>query len=456
MVRDVPPFGATDDPDIAKALGWLLGFIDPSDWKARVATIEKGLDRVFEPRASEAEAQIHAPVSFSDDRIAWYLYLADAALNNPVKYEPAQGSRILPIFKRLGAHLDLLRAVAGVKELVVRMLTNDRRQPDSILFELLVALLWCRNGFERVEFIEKNPPGKSPDIRAGRGTAEWFIECKRLQQRSEYSEIERLKWLTMWTRFRPFLLGEQFSAVFEIVFHVELHTLPNDFLVEELPGKLRLIQLPCDVIANETWSVRARPVDYKTAREHLAKYLVRYPSDQITELIGGYRDPNCGFTALIKGRFEQMGEGGGKGNFLDELAFAAGAFWSCDAPSAIERKARDIRRHLSEAVRQLPDSGKCAIHVGLETLEGATVEMVRLSRILETVAAIDTAGRDLRWIYCHQFQSYAPPDEAWVIDETVHPFGRKDSGPDPLKWNSLVVPQEGDNQDGVHWLRKPP
>ena len=141
---------------------------------------------------------------------------------------------------------------------------------------------------------------------------------------------------------------------------------------------------------------------------------------------------------------------------MDELAFAAGAFWSCDAPSAIERKARDIRRHLSEAVRQLPDSGKCAIHVGLETLEGATVEMVRLSRILETVAAIDTAGRDLRWIYCHQFQSYAPPDEAWVIDETVHPFGRKDSGPDPLKWNSLVVPQEGDNQDGVHWLRKPP
>jgi hypothetical protein len=456
MVREVPPFGVCDDADVAHALRWFLEFIDPSDWKERVARIEDMLDRAFKPCPSERDARTHAPITFSDDRIAWYLYLTQVALTNPVKYEPAQGSRVTPIFKRLGVHLDLLKTIGGVEKRIEKMLTSERRQPDSILFELLVAVLWRRNGYECVQFIEEQPPKKSPDIRAKHGSVEWFIECKRLQKSSDYSESERLKWLAMWTRFRPFLLGERLSAVFDIVFHVELNTLPDEFLIARLPGKLRLVQLPCDVIANETWSVRARPVDYKTAREHLAKYLVRYPSDQISELIGGKRDPNLGFTALIEGRFERMGEGAGKSNFLDELTFAAGAYWTCDAPSAIDRKARDIRRHLSASVSQLPDSGKCAIHVGLETLEGAAVETARLLRILETVATFDTAGKDLRWIYCHQFQSYAPPDEAWVIDETVHPFGLKDGGPEPLNWNALVIPEGGDFQDGVHWLRKPP
>jgi hypothetical protein len=456
MARVVPPFGGYDNPDVARAFRWLLEFIDPPDWKERVARVEDMLDRVFDPLCSDPDAQIQEPITLRDDRIAWYLYLAQAALTDPVKYEPTQGSRVIPVFQRLGAHLDLLKTVGGVEERVERMLTSERRQPDSILFELLVAVLWRRNDYECVEFIEEQPPRKSPDIRATQGAAEWFIECKRLQKSSDYSESERLKWLAMWTRFRPFLLGERFSAVFDIVFHVELNTLPNEFLIEQLPGKLRLVQLPCEVIANETWSVRARPVDYKTAREHLGKYLVRYPSDQITELIGGKRDPSLGFTELIEGRFQRMGDGAGRSSFLDELAFAAGAYWSCDAPSAIERKARDIRKHLSAAVSQLPDSGKCAIHVGLETLEGATVETARLLRILETVAMFDTTGKDLRWIYCHQFQSYAPPDEAWVIDETVHPLGLRDSGPEPLRWNALVIPEGGDSRSGVHWFRKPP
>jgi hypothetical protein len=415
-------------------------------------------ESVYEPRRSEEEFSVHGAVAFADDRIAWYLYLADKALNDPYGYEPNQGARIVPIFQRLGTDLELLKSIGGVEDRVRRLVTTERRQPDPVFFELLAALLWRRNGYDQVEFVKERPPVKSPDFRAARGGDEWFVECKRLQSSSDYSERERRKWLAMWTQLRGFLVREQYSAVFDIVFHVELESLPDDFLVAQLPGKLRLVQLPCEVIANEVWTVSARTVDYRAAHDHLARYLVRYPSTQANELIGGRLDPNRGFTATIAGKFLRAGTGRGNNHFLDELAYAACAFWSSDAPRVIEKKARDIRSHLAAAVEQLPSQGQCAVHVGMETLEGVAVEMTRILRIVDSIDSFDALGKDLRWIYCHQFQSYAPPDQAWAIDETVHDFGRSslESGPQPLSRHSMIVPGDENFRDGVHWLRPLP
>ena len=457
MAREIPPFGGYEDQDVERVLSWFRGFIESSEWDQRISRIEEQLEAVLEPRPSRTEAQTHGAISIADDRIAWYLYLADTALHSPLKYEPIQGSRVIPIFKRLGADLELLQEIGGVEDRVARMMTNERRQPDSALFELLVALLWRRNDCELVEFIQERPTEKTPDIRALKGSEEWFIECKRLQKSSAYSEREREKWLVMWARFRDFLVDSGVSAVFDIVFHVELDSLPDDFVMQELSGKLALIQMPCEIVSNETWDVSAKPVDYSTAKEHLRKYRVKYPSDQINELIAGYRDANRGFTGMVAGRIVRIGEGGGNNRFLDEMSFAAGAFWHCDAEQVIARKARDIRGHLADAVRQLPDDRKCAIHVGLETLDGPAVEETRFLRILRSVVTFDSSGKDLRWIYCHLIQSYAPPDEIFVIDETVHHFGQsQDSGNEPLSHRSVIVPEDANSQDGVHWLRAPP
>jgi hypothetical protein len=323
------------------------------------------------------------------------------------------------------------------------------------LFELLIALIWKRNGWE-VEFLEEAPPAKRPDLRAIRGTDEWFIECKRLSKSSEYSEKERDKWLAMWSPFRDFLAKERIPFVFDIVFHVELHTLPDSYLLNELAGKIRFVHQACKVVSNEVWDVDVWQVDLPHIHEHLEKYSVRYPSDQLHELIGGHRDPNKGFTAIVKGRVERLGEGRGNNRFLDELEFAAGAFRSCDAPRAIEQKARDIRHHLADAVRQLPDNAKGAVHVGLETLDGAIVEEERYRRITQSVYKFDARGKNLEWVYCHLFQAYSPPEEMWVMDETVYYFGRTPGSKQPLRKKSAVVPDDGDSPGGVHWQKPPP
>jgi hypothetical protein len=159
----------------------------------------------------------------------------------------------------------------------------------------------------------------------------------------------------------------------------------------------------------------------------------------------------------VEGQAVRIGEGCVNNQYLDTMDFAAGAFWHCDAERAIERKARDIRGHLAEAVEQLPKDTPCVVHVGLETLDGGLVELERYRRIVNSVSLFDARGKDLRWIYCHLYQSYAPPDQGWVIDETVYYFSNdRLQGEEPLSNRATILNEDETASSGVHWLREPP
>ena len=210
----------------------------------------------------------------------------------------------------------------------------------------------------------------------------------------------------MRAKFVQHLTHHNISLVFDIAFHVELHSLPDDYLVNQLAGKLPFLSFPCHIASNQTWDVTARPIDYRRAREHLRRYRVRIPSDQMQELLAGYRDPRRGFTCVAAGDVVRIGGTTGNNRFLDSLSFAACSFWSCDAPQAVRKKARDVRGHLAHAVDQFPHPGKCVVHLGLETLDGPLVEQVRLDRTKNSILNFHSLGRDLRWVYCHLFESY--------------------------------------------------
>lgn len=456
MVRQFPPFGGSDDPDVLRAYDWLVSFFTAADWQRRSERIERQLEAGVRAGGGLRD---YSSISISDDRVAWYLYLVGAALHAPHKYEPAQGARVLPLFKRIGTDLDVLQAIEGAENRIQRMVANEAQDPDSALFEILVALVWLRNGASHVSLLEESPPQKRPDIHASMGNEDWYVECKRLNTNSTYSNSERRKWLRMWEEARDILTGAGHSIVLYIVFHVELETLPDTFLVSELCGKLALVEAPCVVVSNGVWEVSIEPVDYRAANEHLSRYFVKYPSDQVIELIAGRRDPNRRFSGAIDGQFVRIGDEGGNNLFLDEISYAIGVFWSCDADRAIERKARDIRGRLAEAVQQLPDGERGVVHVGLETTDGQVVEMERYRRIVDSISGFDARTKDLRWVYCHLFQSYSPPTAGWVIDETVYYFGRGgDPDSEPISSRSAVVPE--DEEDGAdvpfHWLREPP
>lgn len=450
MPTDMPPFGGYDHPHLNQTLDWIMSYADPADWHDRLLPIDQ--DRFNSNRPVPEFRQVgydhqRWPIK---DRMAWYVYLGLAAAKRPFRYEPREGCRIIPVFKRFGMHLSELKSIGGVDERVQRLIAKNTKQPDPILFELLVALLWKTNGFDTVQFLEETPKSKTPDFRATKNSDEWLVECKRLDTHSQYTRIERAKWRSMWRHLSDHLIEDGQSVVLDICFHEELHTLPDDYLASQLPGKLKFVHPPTHIVSNDTMDVTVSPVDYDAANRHLDRYSVRSPSDQLDELIGGKRDPNRGFSAVINGVFREYD----KASFLNRLDFAAGSFWHCDAIDAIKAKARHVRHRLAEAIDQLPVSGKGAVHIGLETIDGALVEEARFIRNTFNISTIDPKGKDLRWVYAHLLQFYSPPQDLWVVDETVSHFGNDSTQPLPL--TGIFLSDETNNADGMHWHRPPP
>lgn len=286
------------------AFNWFLEPLDSKEWQRRKSRIEDHIESILRIHPSGAIAPPPSSISVQSDQIGWYLYLIETYLTDITKYEPTAGARILPTFVRLGSHIELLTQIGGVEARRDRLLRDPGGNPDSGLFELLVALLWKRNDWPVVQLVPETSVEKRPDIRIQSKSAEWAAECKRLSQSSDYSVAERRKWLTMWRALRELLVRQGWAYVFEIVFHVPLETLPDDFLHRELVEKLPIIVSPCTIISNEICEVGVYPVNMEAARRHLEKNFVKLPSDQLNELVAGYRDPNRGFTCVVGGKMD--------------------------------------------------------------------------------------------------------------------------------------------------------
>lgn len=444
-----------DDSSLEEILRWLLSFMSHKEWKSRKTEIESYIESALHKREERKFAE---PISVYNDRVGWYIYLLEVYLENNTKYEPVQGARVLPIFQRFGIDIDVLKSIGGLNKKMKRLIKKEKSNADATFFEVTTALLWARTGWD-VKFIDEAPPDKRPDLFAKRNNDEWYIECKRLSQHSEYSRLEKDKFAVMATKIGQLLLDH--DIILDIKFHVELKELEDSFLLDQLGNKLELITLPGTIISNDIWEVHVSFVDYESIRRHLLQFYVKSPSPQLIELIGGRRDEHRGFYYGMTGKMHKPQDEPGNNIYVDKIAKAFGIFWSCDASKATESKARDIKRQVVAALNQLPANGKAAIHICIETLDGPEVEKHRYSKILNTIEEFDDSGKDLRWIYCHFIQSYAPPDQSWVIDESLYHFisSKAKNGSeidDPLAHKFLIVPWDVGEDANLHWLKDTP
>lgn len=445
------------DPDIERAFKWLLSFLPAGEWDRRRAAIDQHLEVLFKPKPSPAELTSADRLIGTRDRTGWYLYLIETSLYQPFRTEVNQAARVLPLFKRLGCDLEVIKKLGNIELQAAKMLGPSKDQPDSVLFEILIGLLWARNGWGDVSFIPASKTEKRPDFRAANGSDEWFVETKKLVPISGYSQKEREKWLKMWGQFKDCLIRNGYPFILDITFHVELVTLDDDFVLKQLENKLKLVTGPTHLISDDIWDVGVNLVDFNRVKRHLDDQYVKTHSRQLQELLGGSWDRKKGFTHIMKATNVRMGGDRGINQYVEDIAWAAGAYWHCDAERSKEAKARDIRPHLSDAVEQLPASGRGVIHVGIETPDGEDVEEERLRRIVHTTSIFDALGKDLRWVYCHLYESHAPPTTSWVIDETVIKIAaNKSPNPEPISMHMSIQPSDMGTDNSVHWLREAP
>lgn len=450
------PIKLVDDIDIINAYDWFRSFLSEQDWLKRKAQIEEYLSTVVRSSAPFSEPINEGTLLvIRKDQIGWYLYLVHTYLFEPHKYEFNQGARIVPIFKRIGMDINLVKRIDGINKKMRDLFKKRPSEADATLFEVLTALLWARNGWE-VSIIEEGKGGKSPDLEVRKGEEKWQVECKRQMKTADYTYRETKKRQMMISQISKLLL--QYNILLDIIFHVELVSLPDSYLFDLLTEIIPRTKSPGKIASNNAIDIKLSFVDIDFIKNHLKNYMVKNNSPQLLELITKNKEvDHSSFTSGFMGNFFYVGDGEANNIYIDEIVNAYGVHCYCDSEKALNAKARDIRNQINSAIMQFSPDANSIIHIGMETFDGPQVEMARAEKIKNTMSGIDTASNKLCWIFYHYFQSYTRSYMDWYFDETVSIATSFINPMLPIKNTFLIIPEnEVQIEEASHWNKQLP
>jgi len=391
------------------------------------------------------------PIRVREDEIAWYLFLCKQALEDPMCLDVSQISRAAPFFCGIGERWQYAKHVKGIEKKIDDLLKKYKTSPDGLIFEILVALSYAEKGWE-VEFLEEKPPLKSSDMVARKDGKELYVECKRQDRRGSYAETERDEFLRLWGAAKHVLVENRQWVWFKGVFHEEALRLPTDFLERIFLEALPLGNGEIMIHDSAEATIYARLIDQHAVRRHMEKYRVKSNSAAFNSVLGGDWVPrNSAVTTihLIKTSHVEGCEAPVLGTYIDEVAWACGFTRDFDSDISIDKKARDVTKHLADAVKQLPDDKPSIIHLAAETLEGKDVERRRTEKVMATIPNF-VAGKPVLGIRFHRLQSNQVIDKLFEFDETVDRFQIDGVNLDDIP-ESVVLPSYVERKDGSHW-----
>lgn len=440
-----------DDDPIRQALkSGLKPFMDritPEQWQKRRAELLHYLNN--RPTGTNlADAQ---SVRVRQDEMGWYLFLCEQAIEDPMCTDVSQSQRILPFFAGLGYRWQHAHRVAGIERKLDELLQGQRKEPDGLFFEILVALSYAAAGWD-VTFIEEGS-GKTPDMQVVRGHQEFFVECKRMIRTTAYSEKERNQFLRLWDAGKHVLVEKGQWIWFKGTFHVDPADLPDDFLRDLWHTSLPIGPGERMLLDNEQATIQARLIDCDRVRRHMRDFKVKASSPMLTQVIGGDWAPDdSSVTLLPKVKLSHVTgcEVPELGMYIEEIAFACGFTRDFDSEVSINKKAKDIKKLLSDAVKQVPLDKPSIIHLAAETMEGADVERRRTEKLMVGMPAFDFDGAPVALVRFHRLHAHQRAQMFFELDETVDNL-HKDGIDLSLIPGNVVVPPDTPMRQGAHW-----
>ena len=424
------------------AVSWLKSFVPRHE-------MERRLDAAKTYLAASRERMrqgVQAPLFDRADAAAWYILQAETFATDRAFWTPEGVLRAVPYLTRIGKELPLLLSVKNVEERAARLMTAERRQPDSGIYELLVALAYRRGGWNQVEFVWETPGhGRTPDLYVFRPKRRWAVECKRLMP-SRYAEHERQRGKNLAAPVHAVCLRENESVIVEVNYKVELADVPDEYLVQHVRSAIARRSL--DPWNDEIASGRVRPVNWPLARKVLAKDDVYFGGSRMIELLAGYYTHEADHSMAAKWRPSAV-----RPAYAEAVYQASVVSWRILSDEAMQKKARHFRRVLANAEGQLPPDRPGVIHIGLESSADIDVDFAR--HVFNSFEAQDFKLRNsrLRWVYVNHYipEATTRKDESWAITETTVPYKIGNTRtPWPLPGHMLVSPEAG-ARHGVHW-----
>jgi hypothetical protein len=437
-----------------EAFLWFAQKIGKDQWSNRRARVIKYLEEI------DASLYLHnrgtdrkfKPIALYDDWMAWYLFLVETAFTYPWPADHIQWARIKPFFNAIGRGLPHLKQMSGIEERLLTMLNKNRNQPDASLFELVVALAYHKNGW-RVSFLDESKSKRSPDLLAEQLGKSIFVECKRLAKVNDYAEKERQAWVKRWLAAGPVILKARVPVSVHVRFDVPIDEVPESALAEAFESYVKSPHLLWRAERAFTgFRLTVTPISLPSVNAALSKTPAKHSSPALLQALLGDFDPHGNYTCLLApydlGHFGDSHIEMLLSKCIMSIQFAAVGCWESLSESAIDHKAKDIKKLLSKAVSQIPEGKLGAVHLGYETVLGPEVEKVRHEKIKETVHSFNYKGKAINSIYCHAIQPLATL-EGFECAETTS-FFLKDSEY-ALEENLLLDPPGLETRAATHW-----
>ncbi|SIT08942.1 hypothetical protein SAMN05421786_105104 [Chryseobacterium ureilyticum] len=442
--------------DAKKALIFFISRMGDTKWTERRAKVISYFHNVEsiqygtkEIKTDEKKAIL--PIAVYEDWIAWYMYLVESIFYRPSCGDTLQSARIFPFFSMIGKNLSTLLDIDGIETKIDELLNEKKNQPDAIFFELAVANLYCKNGW-KVCFIPESIFYKSPDLQIRKNGKQYWVECKRMQKVSDYSENERLEWQKRSIKLSELLNYQKLSYYIDITFKVPVADTDENILVDTFIDCLKAKESG-KIMESKTSQIEViiKTLDISSINKNLEDKNIRNNSPEIIEaLIGEYISGGNYVTALGYDELYKLGTNKDMdvlNIYVNKIKNACIMKWTNISDHSIDMKAKDIKRLLVKAVNQIPSDNPGIIHIGYENLDGPYVERKRFLKIQNTIQNFDYKDKDIQAIFCNNIQLLATSNNFdWA--ETAC-FYKKSV--DPNLKNHLLLADSIDKFNQPHW-----
>ncbi|WP_419835348.1 hypothetical protein [Endozoicomonas atrinae] len=365
--------------------------------------------------------------------------------------------RIYPFFCAFGRHIDMVKNIHGIDEKLIDLLRGKNNQPDSTLFEISVALMYARNGWN-VSFIPETSSEKSPDLLVEKDGEQFFVECKRQAKVTEYSETERKEWNKRWDILVQAMIAFKIPTFMDVAFKVEVANTPLTILESAFTEIVTSEMISSGYsLENDQISASVDFINMDAINKHFEDFQVSWNSPQMVALFAGGYERNGSYTQV---HFPKGVNAVGPDDddhilnlFCTGVYSAYCAKWECLSDTSIDKKAKDVRKLLGKAVDQAPEIGNTIVHIGYETLHGPLVEFERHKKIANSINTFDYKNKKVKAVFCHALQpSVGPDDSEWA--ETTMRFGRDGVKPETILQNDLLLDESATKiANETHWYQ---
>jgi hypothetical protein len=403
----------------------LVDRLGAAPWATRRAAFEERI------RAKESAIDLTIPIEPQlfvppEDDIDWYILVAELSHDFPYSDCAYSSRRIYPYLMAIGAFSDQLREVPNIGSVLDKMLAN-KTKPGTQIFELLTASFYLKNGYE-VSFIPEYsidwPDGKtkkSPDLLVKNLHRELYVECKRADKQTKYSQDEEAAWNILWNQLSKHMLEAAPWSIVDLSFHCQV----TDIVIDDLIRAVELAKQGTGEVRKGAISAQVSPINRARIERHYRSNSVRPNSPQHELLVFGNMDSNE--KRSIATIAETIIRAGTKADilniFVEDVANCVAAQWKCDHEISLERRSRHFKKLVNDGTGQIPPDKHGVVHILYETTEGIGIEEMRRNKNVANISTFNASATSVLGVFIHGV-NYYPLEDNYEWAETVQDFAR--------------------------------